>query len=268
MRTIVKDTWVVTKILLLGWSWTLCGSLGGLFAQGSPIEFIEDKELLEIMIEDTTGELARNQASLDQTKAVYRGLEESEATKDEFRPRVGEYIRYYQTVIASQENYLFQLRERRMELERQELQILRDLSNFGSIYQDHRRTNLLNSILQPRSSVARFGTSGKSRLEDLDNRLFEAIGSLQERLDEENMNRQEARNVIVDREANVRTLVEMQRVSQSYYDERFLLYEKMNQTYEMIRTWRPALAKLFKPPPQPKPPDAYKDALDRMQTAN
>lgn len=268
MRTIVKDTWVVTKILLLGWSGTLCGFLGGLFAQGSPIEFIEDKELLEIMIEDATGELARNQASLDQTKAVYRGLEESEAAEDEFRPRVGEYIRYYETVIASQENYLFQLRERRKEIELQELQILRDLSNFGSIYQDHRRTNLLNSILQPRSSVARFGTSGKTRLEDLDNHLFEAIGSLQERLDEENMNRQEARNVMVDREANVRTLVEMERVSQSYYDERFLLYEKMNQTYEMIRTWRPALAKLFKPPPQPKPPDAYKDALDRMQTAN
>ena len=105
-------------------------------------------------------------------------------------------------------------------------------------------------------------------MEDVDARLFEAIGGLQERLDEENLNRQEARNVMVDREANVRTLVEMQRVSQSYYDERFLLYDKMNQTYEMIRTWRPALAKLFKPPPQPKPPDAYKDALDRMQTAN
>lgn len=268
MRTIVKDTWVVTKLILIGWSGTLCGFPGALFAQSSPIEFIEDKELLEIMIEDTTGELARNQASLDQTKAVYRGLDESAATEEEFRPRVGEYIRYYETVIASQENYLFQLHERRKEIELQELQILRDLSNFGSIYQDHRRTNLLNSILQPRASVARFGTSGKTRLEDLDNRLFEAIGSLQERLDEENLNRQEARNVIVDREANVRTLVEMQRVSQSYYDERFLLYEKMNQTYELIRTWRPGLAKFFKPPPQPKPPDAYKDALDRMENAN
>ena len=144
MRTIVKDTWVVTKFILIGWS-------GALFAQGSSIEFIEDKELLEIMIEDTAGELARNQASLDQTRAVYRGLEESDATDDEFRPRVGEYIRYYETVIASQENYLFQLRERRKELELQELQILRDLSNFGSIYQDNRRTNMLNSILQPRS---------------------------------------------------------------------------------------------------------------------
>ena len=129
MRTIVKDTWVVTKIILIGWS-------GALFAQGSSIELIEDKELLEIMIEDTAGELARNQASLDQTRAVYRGLDESDATEDEFRPRVGEYIRYYETVIASQENYLFQLRERRKELELQELQILRDLSNFGSIYQD------------------------------------------------------------------------------------------------------------------------------------
>lgn len=261
MRTIVKDTWVVSKIILIGWS-------GALFAQSSPIEFIEDRELLEIMIEDTTGELARNQASLDQTRAVYQGLEESEAAEDEFGPRVGEYIRYYETVIASQENYLLQLRERRKELERQELQILRDLSNFGSIYQDRRRTNMLNSILQPRTSVARFGASGKTRLEDLDARLFEAIGSLQERLDEEDLNRREARDVIVDREANVKTLVEMQRVSQSYYDERFVLYEKMNQTYELIRTWRPGLAKFFKPPPQPKPPDAYKDALDRMQTAN
>ena len=255
-------------IILIGWSGTLCGFLGALFAQSSSVESIEDKELLEIMIEDTASELARNQASLDQTKAVYLGLDDSNATEEGFRPKVREYIQYYETVIASQKNYLFQLRERRNVMEMQELRKLRDLSNFGSPYQDRKRTNMLNSILQPRSSIARFGTSGKTRLEDLDKRLFETLGSLQERLDEENPNRQEARKVMVDREANAKMLVEMQKVSQSYYDERFLLYDKMNQTYEQIRVWRPALAKYFKPPPQPKPPDAYKNALDRMHTAN
>ena len=255
-------------ILPLGWCGILCGFTGALLALSSSVESIDDSELLEILIEDTVGELTRNQTSLEQTKAVYEGLDGSNEKEMAFRLRVGEYIQYYEEVIASQTNYLSQLRERQSILQALELQKLRDLSNFGSPYQDLRRTNRLNSILQPRSSITRFGTSGKSQLEDLDNRVLEAIGSLQERLNEEDLNRQEARKVMVDREATVNTLVEMQKVSQSYYDERFLLHDKMNQTYELLRIWRPSLARYFKPPPQPKPPDAYKKALDRMANEN
>ncbi len=243
----------------------LCLVLAEVFAQSSSVDSIGDKELLDVLIEDTAGELARNQASLDQTRAIYRGLDDSNANERAFRLRVEEYIRYYDDLIASQTDYLSELRERRIVLEEQELQKLRNLSNFGSPYRDRKRAAMLESILRPRSSEARFGISGKTRLEDLDNQLYETLGSLQERLDEESQNRQEAKRIMLDREADVKTIVAMQEVSQTYYDERFLLYDKMNQTYEMMFLWRPDLAQFFRPPPRPKPPDVYQRTLDRMQ---
>ncbi|MCZ6674792.1 MAG: hypothetical protein O7C75_17825 [Verrucomicrobia bacterium] len=262
MRPVISVSLKIALIFLI-----LCvsGNSIRLFAQSFVIDEIEDKELLEIMIEDTTGELARNQASLDQAKAVYIGWGETNASDQEFRRNVEEHIQYYDEVIASQTTHLAKLRDQRKVLEKRELEKLRNLLNFGSPYQDRRRTAFLDLILQPRSSSARFGESGKTRMEALDEELFSALGGLQGRLNQEDQNRQEAGYILLDREANVNTILEMQKVSQSYYDERFVLYDKMNQTYEQILRWRPDLAIFFKPPPQPKPPEAYKRALERMQ---
>ena len=241
-------------------------SLTQLPAQSFSVDSIEDKALLEVMIEDTTSELARNQASLKEARNIYQGLQASDPSQREFRDNVEAHVRYYEEVIESQKRHLSQLTDRRKELEKEELQKLRNLYNFGSPYQDRKRTAFLDLILQPRSAMERFGETGKSRVEDLDAQLFSALGGLQNRLNAESENRREASQILLDREANVNTILAMQEVSQSYYDERFVLYDKMNQTYEQILRWRPDLAIFFKPPPQPKPPDVYRRALERMQT--
>lgn len=233
--------------------------------QTQAISAIQDRELLEVMIEDSTSELARNEASLAEARSVYNGLGNDTAQDQELRIKVQEHIDYYSEVIASQRDYLAELRAQMRKLERQELLILRNLQNFSSPYQDNRRTAFFDSILRPRNSNERFGESGETRMEDLDAELFAAIGGLQDRLNQETQNRQEAGNILLDRESNVTTIVEMQKVSQGYYDERFVLYEKMNQTYEQILRWRPDLAIFFRPPPQPTPPEVYQRALERMQ---
>jgi len=227
---------------------------------------IEDKEQLEVMIEDTTSELARNRASLDEAKSIYLGLGDATQRDRDLRIKVAEHIQYYEDLVGSQTRYLGQLRDQRSDLENEELKRLRDLKNFSNPYADSKRLAYLDLLLKPRSSNARFGESGKTRMEDLDSELFAAIGGLQGRLNEETQNRQEASTILLDREANVNTILKMQGISQGYYDERFVLYDKMNQTYEQILRWRPDLALFFKPPPEPKPPETYKRALERMQT--
>lgn len=235
------------------------------YGQSQAISAIQDRELLEVMIEDSTSELARNEASLAEARSVYKGLGSDTAQDRELRLKVQEHITYYEDVIASQRNYLAELRAQLTKLERRELDMLRDLQNFGSPYRNDQRTAFFDSILRPRNSNERFGESGETRMEDLDAELFAAIGDLQGRLNQETQNRQEASGILLDREANVTTIVEMQQVSQGYYDERFVLYDKMNQTYEQILRWRPSLAIFFRPPPQPTPPEAYQRALERMQ---
>ena len=243
----------------------LLSNLSCLHAQNQAISAIQDRELLEVMIEDSTSELARNEASLAEARSVYNGLGNTTTQDQELRVKVQEHIVYYEDVISSQREYLAELRAQMNKLERRELTMLRDLQNFGSPYRDNRRTAFFDSILRPRNSNERFGESGKTRMEDLDAELFAAIGGLQGRLNQETQNRQEASGILLDREANVNTIVEMQQVSQGYYDERFVLYDKMNQTYEQILRWRPDLAIFFRPPPQPKPPEVYQRALERMQ---
>jgi hypothetical protein len=237
----------------------------GLYGQNQAISAIQDRELLEVMIEDSTSELTRNEASLAEARTVYKGLGNDTAQDQELRTSIEEHIVYYEDIISSQGKYLAELRAQMRKLERQELEMLRNLQNFNSPYRDNRRTAFFDSILKPRNSNERFGESGKTRMEDLDAALFAAIGGLQGRLNQETQNRQEASNILLDREANVTTIVEMQKVSQGYYDERFVLYDKMNQTYEQILRWRPDLAIFFRPPPQPKPPEVYQRALERMQ---
>ena len=235
----------------------------GLYGQNQAISAIQDRELLEVMIEDSTSELTRNEASLAEARTVFKGL--GNDTDQDLRASIQEHIVYYDEVISSQRKYLAELRAQMRKLERQELEMLRNLQNFGSPYRDDRRTAFLDSILKPRNSNERFGESGKTRMEDLDAELYAAIGGLQGRLNQETQNRQEASSILLDREANVNTIVEMQKVSQGYYDERFVIYEKMNQTYEQILRWRPSLAIFFRPPPQPQPPEVYQRALERMQ---
>ena len=72
---------------MIGLSAALCLGLGEVFAQSSSVDSLEDKELVEVLIEDTAGELARNQASLDQTRAIYRGLDDSNATERSIPPQ-------------------------------------------------------------------------------------------------------------------------------------------------------------------------------------
>jgi hypothetical protein len=235
-------------------------------SQASVIQAIEDKEQLDVMMEDTTSELARNQASLEETESIYHGLTQDSQRDRDLRIRVEEHLRHYQDLVASQTRYLSQLRDQQNDLQNEELKRLRDLKNFSNPYSDSKRLAFLDMVLKPRSSNARFGESGKTRMEDLDAELFAAIGGLQGRLNEETQNRQEASTILLDREASVNTILEMQGISQGYYDERFVLYDKMNQTYEQILRWRPDLAIFFKPPPEPKPPETYKRALERMQT--
>ena len=236
-----------------------------LFSQDTPIDSIEDKELLEVMIEDTTSELARNEASLEEVRSVLNGLSTGSTRDEDLRSAISEHVEYYDEVISSQKEYLAQLYDQMGELEKRERDTLRNLKNFGSPYESERRTAFLDLILKPRNSNARFGESGTTRMEDLDAELFAAIGGLQSRLNQETQNRQEANYILLDRENTVNTIVEMQKVSQGYFDERFVLYDKMNQTYEQILRWRPDLALFFRPPPQPKPPEVYKRALERMQ---
>jgi hypothetical protein len=237
-------------------------SVGG---QNQAISAIHDRELLEVMIEDSISELARNEASLAESRSVNNGLGKITVQDQELRGKVQEHIDYYQDVISSQHDYLAELRAQMNKLERHELDMLRNFQNFGSPYQENRRTAFFDSILKPRNSNERFGESGKTRMEDLDAELFAAIGGLQGRLNQETQNRQEASNILLNREANVNTIVEMQQVSQGYYDERFVLYDKLNQTYEQILRWRPDLAPFVRPPSQPKPPEVYQRALERMQ---
>lgn len=249
-------------ILLLGLSLVSVYELEG---QTIAINSIEDMEVLEIMIEDATSELARNQASLQEVRSIYAGLEIETARDQELRLKVKEHITYYRDLIDHQQSHLARLRDQRKKLEKIELDKLRNLQNFSSPYEDNRRTAFLDLILKPRSSSARFGDSGQSRMDDLDAELFAALGGLQNRLNQETQNRQEASYILLDREASANTIVEMQKVSQGYYDERFVLYDKMNQTYEQILRWRPDLAIFFRPPPEPKAPEAYKRALERIQ---
>lgn len=244
---------------------SLLGFSTDAFGQNQAISAIQDRELLEVMIEDSTSELVRNEASLTEARSVYNGLDANTTEDQEMRGKVREHIDYYEAVISSQRDYLAQLQAQMRKLERRELDMLRDLQNFNSPYQNNRRTTIFDSILRPRNSNERFGESGKTRIEDLDAELLAAIGGLQGRLNQETLNRQEASDILLDREANVTTIVEMQKVSQGYYDERFVLYDKMNQTYEQILRWRPSLALFFRPPPQPKPPEAYQRALERIQ---
>ena len=236
-----------------------------LIAQDVAIDSIEDKALLNVMIEDTTSELARNEASLAEVRSVLNGLGTGSTRDEELRLAISEHVEYYDEVITSQKEYLGQLYDQLGELEKRERDTLRNLKNFGSPYQSERRTAFLDLILKPRTSTARFGDTGKTQMEDLDAELFAAIGGLQNRLNQETQNRQEANYILLDREGTVNTIVEMQKVSQGYFDERFVLYDKMNQTYEQILRWRPDLAIFFRPPPQPKPPEVYKRALERMQ---
>ena len=165
---------------------SLLGCLSCLRAQNQAISAIQDRELLEVMIEDSTSELARNEASLAEARSVYNGLGNNTARDQELRVKVQEHIVYYEDVISSQRDYLAELRAQMSKLERRELTMLRNLQNFGSPYRDNRRTAFFDSILRPRNSNERFGESGKTRMEDLDTELFAAIGGLQGRLNQEN----------------------------------------------------------------------------------